>query len=364
MDINHKNSRIIYIRRLPTFAQSSRGEELNDYFAQAQKGYGSYLAPNSASPGTGLSSTEIDLLLPYVLNIPKEDRDFRKLVAAWYENLGIKIPAKIGNNAATEGLKLEIGLDADNSKPVAVDNLPINMFDYLRWRHALGHPWIAPSENDGRGNQLKQFYIYDPTVINQGLIDTNQESDEALTKYLAIKNNTRSVNMFLTLMGVKPNTIAKGQEFVELRKLVTKSPKKFLELYNDKNKEIKYTIEDMINNKILERVGERIITGDSGDAVGNNMKEAILYFTDTRYSKEVNYLKAKLNEVWKKNSTSFDTDEDLAPAPIEVASLAIPRKSASKKSSKEQEDTEPIFMPTINEEEVATVEGALGDLDE
>ena len=358
MDSTHKNSRIVYIRRLASFAQASR-EGLDDYFAQAQKGYGSYLAPNSASPGTNLTPTEIDLL-PYMINIPKEDKEFRRAVANWYENLGVKVPAKVGNNAETEGLKLEIGLDKDNSEPVSIDNLPINIFDYIRYKHALGHPWVASSESDGRGNQLKQFYIFDPTVINQGLIDSNTENDDALTKYLAIKNNTRSVNMFLTLMGVKPNSIAKGQEFVELRKLVMKNPKKFLELYNDKNKEVKYTIEDMINSKILERVNDRILTTDSGDLIGNNMKEAILYFTDIRYSKEVNYLKAKLNEEWKRTSTSFNTDEELL---AQTEPIAKPASKLKKKDTKEVDET-PIYMPDIVEADVAIIEGGLGDLDD
>lgn len=297
------NSHIVYIRRLPQFASAAQ-KDLEEYFANSQRGYGSYFTKGSVRTATGLTPTEEDLLMPYILSIPKEDRDFRKGVTGWFEGISVKVPAK-------EGLPLEIGLYKSNSEPVGPDNLPLSITDYIKYRHALGHPWIAASEDSGRGNQLMQYYIFDPNEVSKVAVNQNEERDEALGYYLTIKSNARSVGMYLTLLGVRTNTIRKGEEAVELRKIVDKKPKAFITLYNDKDKEIKYIIEEMVNYGILERVNTRVLLKETGEQIGRDIKEAVLYLKDSRNTKMYATLQARLQEKWKTNSISVETDADL-----------------------------------------------------
>ncbi len=345
MEVTLKNSHIVYIRRLPQFASAAQ-KDLEDYFANSQRGYGSYFAKGSVRTATGLSPTEEDLLMPYILSIPKEDRDFRKGVTTWFEGISVKVPAG-------DGLALEVGLYKDNKEPVGADNLPLSITDYVKYRHALGHSWIAESEDAGRGNQLKQYYIFDPNEVSKVTVNKNEESDEALGYYLTIKSNTRSVGMYLTLLGVRTNTLRKGEEAVELRKLVVKKPSAFIALYNDKDKEIKYIIEELINYDILERVNTRILLKETGDQIGRDMKEAVLFLKDSRNTKMYATLQARLQEKWRSNSVSVETDEDLVPHKPEPEPVVVTDEAPAKE-----------LIPAAAPETQEPAAGSAGEIDE
>lgn len=304
----HKNSVLVYIKRLPQFAAQAR-KELEEFFAEGQRGIGSYFAKGSARVATGLTPTEEDLLLPYILNIPSTDREFRMKVNDHYIIIDKKIPGKVG-------LELEIGLEVSNTEPMSATNLPINIDNYLTYRWALTHPWVAPSEADGKGNQLKQYYIFNPGEVSKVNINVNEQRDKALGYYLSIKDNKRTVTMYLTLLGVRTDQLRAGEEVLKLRELVDKNPDAFLKLFDDRDKEIKYAIEDMINNQILERVNGAIMVKEDGTLLGRDMKEAILFITDSKNTKLYNVLKSRLQEKWKKTTTSVDTDEQLESVPV------------------------------------------------
>lgn len=349
----HKNSRIVYIRRLPQFHSAAR-KELEEYFNESQRGYGSYFAPGSVRTATGLTPTEEDLLMPYVLDIPKEDRDFRKSVTAYFENINVKVPGRVGQNYEQEGLKLEIGLETSNEQPVSKDNLPISIKDYLIYRHGIGHPWVAASEEDGRGNQLKQYFVFDPKLVSRANVQKNDQRDEALKNYLTIKDNARQVQMYLTLLGVNPSTIRKGEETIKLRERVDANPEAFTKLYNDKDKEMKYIIEDMVYRGILERVGQRILIRDGGEEIGRDTREAVLYLSDSRNSKTYQVLKARLKEKWKDTSSSMETDDDLPKAPSTKQPDPVYQKPAAEiipAAPAETQEAEPGTLGDIEAEE-------------
>ncbi len=310
----HQNSVIVYIKRLPQFAAQAR-KELEDFFAEGQRGIGSYFAKGSARVATGLTPTEEDLLLPYILNIPATDREFRMKVNDHYIIIDKKIPGKVG-------LELEIGLEKSNSEPVSADNLPINIDNYLTYRWALTHPWVAASEDEGKGNQLKQYYIFNPSEVSKVNININEQRDKALGYYLSIKDNKRTVTMYLTLMGVRTDQLLPGEGPLKLRELVDKKPEDFIKLYDDRDKEIKYMIEDMINNQILERVNGAILVKEDGTLLGRDMKEAILFITDSKNTKLYSVLKTRLQEKWKKTTSSVETDEQLEAGPVVPAKPA------------------------------------------
>jgi hypothetical protein len=346
MDV-HKNSVTVYIKRLPQFAAMAR-PELAAIFEEGQRGYGGYFAKGSARTATGLTPTEEDLLLPYILNIPKDDKDFRKAVNTHYEGIAIKVPGK-------EGLKLEIGLESSNSEPVGPSNLPINTDNYLKYRHALEHPWIAPSESDGKGNQLKQYYIYNPAEVSKVNVNVNEQRDKALGYYLTIKENKRTVTMYLTLLGVRTDQLRSGEEVLKLREMIDKNPDAFIKLYDDRDKEIKYMIEDMINNQILERVNGAIIVKSDGTLLGRDIRETILFLTDAKNSKTFSVLKARLQEKWKKTTTSVDTDEQLEAGPVIPSAVTVPPVD-------ETPATE--LTPAAVEPTVELVEDSAANLDE
>jgi hypothetical protein len=270
--------------------------------------------------------------MPFILSIDATDRDFRAQVNNWFRNLDTKVPAG-------DGIPLEIGLESSNDLPVSADNLPLNAEHYIRVKHGIGHPQVAASPELAKGNQLKQYYLYDPKSVSKTNIDINEQKDAALAQYLTIKTNPRSVRMYLTLMGVNPLTVKNGEESVRLRKLVEEKPTVFLEIATDKFKEVKYVIQDMINNKVLEQIGDTILTKD-GSTIGRNMKEAVSFLQDARNSKVFASLKALLQEAFKRTSQSVDTLEDMDETP-ESAAAAI------------TEPTAEVIVPDVMKEDVA-----------
>lgn len=306
---NHPNSHIVYIRRKALFDTAER-PELNEYFAGSSMNVGSYYAKGTAREASGLLIPEENLLLPYVLAIPADDRDFRLKVNEYYANIDSKVPADSVPVRETDGLPLEIGLYESNTQPLSNTNLPINIGDYIRYRQVIGHPWVGASEAE-KGNQLKRFYVHDPNMIQTTTMSVNEQKDAALTRYLIVKTNARNVRMYLTLLGIDTSKLKPGEELTKLRTLAETNPKEFIEVSNDKNKEMKYIINDMVNNNIIDKVGDRYVAGDT--VLGRDMREAVLFLSDSHNTAVYTSLKARLQNAWVKNSVSVETEEDLKP---------------------------------------------------
>lgn len=312
METTHKHSHIVYFRRAPLFANESR-KELEDYFANSSRAIGAYFTKGSTRDATGLTITEENLLMPHMLSIDKTDRDFRAQVNNYFRDIDSKIPA---GTRETDGLALEIGLEKGGTD-MDENNMPINVEHYIRCKHALGHPQVASSPELAKGNQLIQYFMYDPKAASTTAIDANQLKDNALQKYLTIKDNPKSVRMYLTLLGVNPATVKKGEELIRLRALAENNPTKFMEVANNKNQTMEYTIRDMINVGVLKTVGDRILTTE-GTVIGRDMHDAVLHLLDAQNSKSLAFLKSQQQEAWKKTSVSVDTIEDLDPSDRQV----------------------------------------------
>lgn len=338
IDELHPNSHIVYIRRASMFASSSR-KELDEYFAESHRGVGSYFQKGGMRTATGLSFEEENLLMPEIINIPATDRDFRKEVTTFFQNLETKVPAHktdAKTGVVTGGKALEIGLRISNTNPVTEENMPIEVEHFIRWRHAMGHPQVAMTEAEGNGSQLKSYYIYDPEEVSLDNLTINDAKDKALTAYLSIKDKPRSVLQYLTLLGINTTIIKKGEEAIKLRDAAEKKPEAFLKIVNDTNKEYKYLIEEMVNHGILTRVGNRLVNKD-GEVIGRDITEAVLYLKDSHNTKAFVTLKAQLQDKWKNKSISMDSDDDLSEQDKAIAEEAKASTLAEKINLKKAE---------------------------
>lgn len=382
----HPNSHIVYIRRKGLFDTEAR-PELEEYFSGSSVSVGSYFAKGTARPGSGLMIPEENLLLPYVLAIPADDQDFRTKVNEFYSNIDSKVPADQNPPRTTDGLALEIGLYKDNSKPISATNLPLNVGQYLKYRQIILHPWVGIDESE-KGNQLKRFYVFDPNKVQSITLSANEQKDAALTKYLMVKGNARTVRMYLTLLGVNTSTLKPGEELNKLRSLAETQPAEFIKIANDKDKEMRYIIEDMVHYKIVEKVGDRLLS--DGTVLGRDMREAILFLSDSHNTAVFTSLKAKLQNAWVKNSVSVETEEDLKPKENPETDAELEKRLGSKVQeathaaidttakvkAKNQPKAEPVPEPEPQkatgldietepavEPEGGYIEGGLGDID-
>lgn len=295
----HPNSKKISIFRSGSFIeQAQTGAE--EFMSLSKKSIGSYYKTHmSKSPGSDLSFEEVDVLMPLVIDIPKEDRTFRKAVTDYFDCVCTVIPYGTG-------VTLEIGLEVDNSKPITfVDdkgkrNLPIKIDEYIRYRHAKGHPQVAQSKKEAQGSMLKAFYIFDAEAVESEEVNQTKLKDTAMATYLSIKDDEKKVDMMLTLLLVDPRTFhGKGafeRKVDHLRSLVDKSAVKFEDIFKDKHFDSLYVVQTMINTNVLRKIGEQFVDAETGESIGHNTEEAVYWLVDKKNSEKVSILKAKMQE--------------------------------------------------------------------
>ena len=232
--------------------------------------------------------------MPDVIDVTPDDRDFRKKVTEFFNDLNTPVPENTG-------IDLEIGLDKDNSQPVSASNLPINRIDFIRYRHALGHPWVALSKDSGLGNQTKKFYIFDKEAVQGKKNLTDKEKDAAMQIYLKVKETPEVVSQMLTLLGedvrkfTTKDKVERMQE--ELRDLADTKAKVFKETYDIGEIEVRAWISAMVTTGVLKQIGKRYIDPENPDSeIGNSIDEAIFFFKDEDQAGIVTALKARLQE--------------------------------------------------------------------
>jgi len=290
-------SKKIYIKRNRPFVHEQlRSTEAQEYLSYSKRGIGSYYASkNSSRQGTGLSDEEVKLLLPQILDIRPDDMEFRKKVAAFYIEINTPVPHE-------RGTELEIGLELDNDKPVTdyiekeekdkegkpirVYNLPINIEDYVRYRHALKHPHCAPSPELAKGNQTVDYYIEDPEKVLVNQINTVDYADKALQMYQQIRNEPKKIKMILTLLQMELPRKSAGQPVIVekltdeervlyVRQLAMNKAEKFLRVAEDKFLQQKYILNELISVNLLKRAGTSILVTSSSEPLGINENDAV-----------------------------------------------------------------------------------------
>jgi hypothetical protein len=294
MSLQHVNSHKITIFRAGSLLSRSQGPEIDDFFSSSKQSIGSYFDNiNSHKIGSGLSFEEEELLLPKIIDTPVEDKEFRKKVSEFYQDLTTNIPHGTG-------LTLEIGLKENNDKPLSKGNMPLELMDYIRYRHALRHPYVAASKEQSDGNQLKQFYIFDKQSVQSRNTKKTLALDAAMEIYLKIKTDIETVKQMLMLRGTDPRIFTgkdKENQMVErLRDLVQEDPVKFKEAFDAGELEIRYDIETMVKVGVLKVIGTRYLDTEDDRLIGNNLEETIFWFKDEENSDSVVALKARMQE--------------------------------------------------------------------
>lgn len=304
---NHKNSKKIILKRKTTFAEAIQTGAM-EFMSMSKKSIGSYYeSKNAKGIGSGLSFAERDVIMPYLIDVPNTDREFMKKSKEFFECMATPVPFE-------DGISLEIGLELDNDKPVTyvekdtdgkvtAKNIPIIPMDYVRWRHALGHPQVAKSLKEAMGNPLVTFYIHDASeVIEQNTL-AGKEKDNALLAYLKVKEDPEKVSKLLTLMGVDyriyhgPN--AASERATKLRELADTRFKEFNDTYEDKMFEEKYLLQAMMDAGITRRVGNQFIFIETNKIIGHTEEEALFFFKDPVNSGAVVVMKGLLQEAGK-----------------------------------------------------------------
>lgn len=274
----------------------------------AYRAIGSYYNEFGKQFGSGLNRKEESILMPELTGYyPDTDpREFRKAVQDYFRNINTKIPP--------EGLRLNIALEdegplykTDEEGEVVSVNMPINIRDYVIYRHALGHIEVGENEEEAEKYEHVRFYVDDTEGKSAIAADLNEREDRARLSYYEIAEDKSKIDHMLVLLGVSPKKMKLDDKKVELKKFATIDAElsadantdrldRFINMAEDKDLQIKYQIEEMVRVDVLERVGQRIVIKESGEEIGGDLKEATLWFKDKGNSQEVNILKARYKE--------------------------------------------------------------------
>lgn len=304
----HRNSKQITIFRAGSFLSRAQGKDIEDFFAMSKKSIGSYFEGSSSKKvGSGLTFTEEAILLPKLLDVPSDDREFRKKVTTFYVEIDTQIPYNTGR-------VLEIGLELDNEKPLFEDpkdpsknNLPLDIMDYIRYRHAMNHPQVALSKETAEGNGLIEFYIFDKTAVTKKNSKKAEEKDVAMQMFLEIKPNPNKVDMMLTLLGKDPREFsgadAENLKQTALRTEADLNPKLFVEIYQNNDLETHYWIKAMVNTNVLKILNGKYYDAETNKMLCNSLEEITAFFKDEENSDVVVLLKARFQEANKKPVT-------------------------------------------------------------
>lgn len=288
---------------------SQEDPEVKAWLGEAYKPIGPYFKGKVTA--SGLDFTEQKLLLPEHLGIESNDKDFRRIVNNFYDNLLYRVNK--------DGLRLNIGLQ-DNSKPLHESNLPECLPDYLKYRHAIEHPDVAESKEVAVRDPRKRFYVHDPSKANEQALSANSLEDQAFALYMKFKDDEVKVDQILTMMGrdvaaLKKDKILVLKEFSKKNSKLSEMDqrdalKKFINLCLDKDLEMKYLIQEGIAIQYLKRVGTNILYGESGKQIGVNMEDTVLYFKNPKNSRELNLLRAEYETKLKKDKRYLPKEEE------------------------------------------------------
>jgi hypothetical protein len=287
----HPNSYEVKVKRLVPFNHEAQDQQ-QEWFKNTSRAIGSYFqGGGSKKVATGLSVLEVDELMPMLVNAENTDKDFRRLVENYFIEINTKVPH--------EGLTLEVGKKIDNNKPILfkdedgkmVKNFPIDVEDYIKYKHAIGAPNVKPTEAEGKSDPTAWFYVIDENKEVTQAAKTQSAIDAALGHYLNIKDDERKVAMYLTLLGEVVKDINPNLRASTLKQHAETNPGRFVETVTDDNATLKYQINRLVTSGIVNKEGTRYLF--EGTQLASSLLDFVEYMKDAANSETVGILKAR-----------------------------------------------------------------------
>lgn len=160
------------------------------------------------------------------------------------------------------------------------------------------HPFVAKDNNSITKDT--RFVLYDE-VEEAKLENVAFESTLKAYKYL-FEMSQAEKTQFLKLYGFK-NTESVSPEVVakKLKNEAEKDSKKFVELFEDKAKDLKILINDLLSNSIIRKVGGVIYFGSSSEGIpmGSSIEQAVEFLKDPKHGDLLKQLSKLLTELKK-----------------------------------------------------------------
>ena len=244
-------------------------------YAEAKRKIGSTFSSNGDSQ-TGLSFAEQKKYMPQIIGVDAGDINFMKEVKKYFHNMTVTIEST--------GTDLEVGTDENGE--------PLNLMDYIRWKFACAHPYVAQDEKEMKSNRGYKYFIYDTKIEKVKQLSGVRKRKEAYKEFIEVTSNVSKMDQLLQVYGYEPKTMDEAQKEITLEGEVEADPTQFLGYATDKNLEHQAFVNDCLTREVLRKVGNTILNGDV--SLGDSMEEAILFIKDKKNSDVLTTLKARL----------------------------------------------------------------------
>lgn len=315
---------VTLMRQYGFVEEANKDPEVKEYFDMAYKALGAYAKTAGGPASSGLNRMEEQAIMPEITGIYPIDgrKEFKDSVNKYFVNLNTKIPPEgLPLNIALENPDLPVGfidkLENGQFDPNGAINLPVNPAQYVRYKHAIGHPLCAPDQDTADKYQHIKFYIKDEAAIVKATGALNKLEDIAVKEYQKIIEDETRVTQVLTLLGV-PNAkkLDLNTAIISLKGYATIDTalgedinaiklKKFKSVATDKELAIKYDIMQFISVEILKKVGTRILITESSEEIGVNLVDASKWMQDKSNVQVIGAWKAQLEEFGGSKMTSI-----------------------------------------------------------
>lgn len=183
--------------------------------------------------------------------------------------------------------------------------IPVNVEDYLMYRHCLIYNDVAKDSAFINVDSNVRFYFRDDAKEAANAEKKRKSINKAKANYVScIGDDTLFEAVYIQYalaknLPVMPS-LAENKLIKEgnLDRFSTEEPELFNKIFNDGDKLIKATIEKLIaRGELLRLQHNQNITTASGEFIGANMNEAVIWFKNPDNTSAVNAFKAKLNLV-------------------------------------------------------------------
>lgn len=208
------------------------------------------------------------------------------------------------NNTAELRKALKAKIDAIDAveRKKAEYGYPLNVEDYLMYRHCLLYNDVAKDMAFINGEQNIRFYIKDNKKEEERKRKQHELANKALQNYVVLLGDSSlfdAVYVQYCVINNKPILTSLLKDVVdrevELRKFATDYPDKFNKIYSNKDVRIIADIELLIaRGELIKSDYNQNITTPDGVLIGANMNEALAWFKNTENISAVNAYKNKL----------------------------------------------------------------------
>lgn len=222
----------------------------------------------------------------------KIEEEYQKADRTTTKKLREALKIKINALNALEGTKHKYGY-------------PLNMSDYLLYRHCLLYNDVAKDVALVNADASVRFYFKDDVKEAKKRQDFRQQVNRAKANYVACLSDDKlfdAIYIQYCLANNLPVISSLAEDRLEreikLDKFSTEHPDKFNRIFNNKDNKLIAQIEMLIARGELTRLqyNQNITTAD-GDLIGANMKEAVAWFKNPANASVVNSYLNRLNNI-------------------------------------------------------------------